>query len=52
MEKEIVVYIVIADLDIFVELCMDIRLNTLSVFITHELDFSWVKIVTEIKEQA
>ncbi len=25
---------------------MDIRLNTLSVFMAHELDFSWVKIVT------
>ncbi len=39
-------YIVIHDLDCFVLLCIDIRLNTLSVFITHELDFSWVKIVT------
>ncbi len=27
---------------------MDIRLNTLSVFMAHELDFSWVKIVTVI----
>ncbi len=39
-------YIVIHDLDCFVLLCIDIRLNTLSVFMAHELDFSWVKIVT------
>ncbi len=39
-------YIVIHDLDCFVLLCIDIWLNTLSVFMAHELDFSWVKIVT------
>ncbi len=42
-------YIVIHDLDCFVLLCIDIWLNTLSVFMVHELDFSWVKIVTMAK---
>ncbi len=46
LKSHVAVYIVIHDLDCFVLLCIDIRLNTLSVFITHELDSSWVKIVT------
>ncbi len=29
---------------------MDIRLNTLSVLMAHELDFSWVKIITAPKK--
>ncbi len=43
--QEDVVYIEIHDLDCFVLLCIDIRLNKHFRF-KHEVDFSWLKIVT------